>query len=616
MPSASTTLAPTSTSSAPSKSQLQAGMGAIPHQHGTTFRVWAPHAEAVAVVGPFNDWNNKANRLMHEADGYWAADFPNLPSGTEYKYWLCNDNTELTRNDPYAREVTHSAGNSIVPDPNFDWEDDHFEMPAWNSLVIYELHVGTFNRSNPDEPGTFYDVIEKLPYLQGLGINAVEIMPATEFPGSLSWGYNPSHPFALETAYGGPKAFKELVKQAHRHGIAIILDVVYNHFGPGDLDLWQFDGWAENDGGGIYFYNDWRAETPWGHNRPDYGNPAVRNYIRDNALMWLEDYRVDGLRCDSISHIRNVNGSNGPVGDLPEGWTLMRWVNEEIQARTPWKITIAEDLQGNEYITRPTDQDGQGFATQWDAAFVNIIREALVTPNDTDRSMAAVAEIINTTYNGDAFQRVIYTESHDEVANGKSRVPEEIMPGDAASWYPKKRATLGAAIVFTAPGIPMIFQGQPTLADGHFSDDQPLDWSRHEQMGGLVQLYRDLIRLRRNIDGHTRGLTGQRTEVFHVNDADKIIAFARWADGDGGPNDTTIVLANFADQTREAYTIGLPASGKWTVRFNSDWQGYDQEFGNFESFDAEAQEGEYDGKPWHGTFGLAPYSVLVISQEG
>ncbi|WP_229755395.1 alpha-amylase family glycosyl hydrolase [Hymenobacter cavernae] len=615
MPPASTHLASTSTSSVSSEAQPQAGMGAIPHEKGTTFRVWAPHADAVAVVGPFNDWNPKFHPLTHEADGYWAADFPDLPVGTEYKFWLRNGKNELTRNDPYAREVTHSAGSSIVPDISFDWEDDHFEMPAWNTLVIYELHVGTFNRHSPDEPGTFYDVIEKLPYLQGLGINAVEIMPATEFPGSLSWGYNPAHPFAIETAYGGPQAFKELVKQAHRYGIAVILDVVYNHFGPGDLDLWQFDGWAENDGGGIYFYNDWRAETPWGHNRPDYGNPAVRNYIRDNALMWLEDYHVDGLRCDSISHIRNVNGSNDPTADLPEGWSLMKWVNEEIQARTPWKITIAEDLQGNEYITRPTDQDGEGFATQWDAAFVNIIREALVTPSDTDRSMAAVANIIGTTYNGDAFQRVIYTESHDEVANGKSRVPEEIMPGAAASWYPKKRATLGAAIVFTAPGIPMIFQGQPTLADGYFSDDQPLDWSRHEQMAGLVQLYRDLIRLRRNADGHTRGLTGQHTEVFHVNDEDKILAFARWADEAGGPNDTTIILANFADQTREAYTIGLPAPGRWTVRFNSDWQGYDHEFGNFESFGTDAEEGEYDGKPWHGTFGLAPYSVLIISQE-
>ncbi|SHL10561.1 alpha-amylase family glycosyl hydrolase [Hymenobacter psychrotolerans] len=594
---------------------LQTGMGAIPHSQGTTFRVWAPAAEAVSVVGPFNDWNHTAHPLAHEADGYWAADFAGLGPGTEYKFWLQTPAGELQRNDPYAREVTHSAGNSVVPTHDFDWEDDQFQMPAWNELVIYELHVGTFYAPDPDKPGTFLDVIEKLGFLQELGVNAIEIMPPTEFPGGRSWGYNPAHPFALETDYGGPLAFKELVKAAHRHGIAVILDVVYNHFGPGDLDLWQFDGWSENDGGGIYFYNDWRAETPWGHNRPDYGRDAVRAYIRDNALMWLEDYRVDGLRCDSISHIRNVDGSSDPSRDLPEGWSLMQWINEEIRRHMPWKITIAEDLLGNEFITKAPEEGGQGFSTQWDSAFVYPIRDALTTPHDADRSMPAVAEAISKVYNGDAFQRVIYTESHDEVANGKARVTEEIMPGNASSWFPKKRSTLGAALVFTAPGIPMLFQGQTMLADGSFSDDQPLDWGRADEHQGLVHLYRDLIGLRRNLQGHTRGLLGQHTEVFHVNDEDKVLAFRRWSDGDGGPGDTTIVLANFADTAHESYTIGVPGGGHWRVRFNSDWQGYDQEFGNFESTDTHSQEGEYDGLPCHAAFGLAPYSVLIISQE-
>jgi 1,4-alpha-glucan branching enzyme len=593
---------------------LPAGMGAILHDAGTAFRVWAPHAQAVAVVGPFNDWNPEANPLQHEADGYWAADVPGLKAGTEYKYWLkTEDGQELTRNDPYAREVTHSAGNSLVHDPGFDWGDDHFEMPAWNELVIYELHVGTFYSTDPSRPGTFLDAIEKLDYLKNLGINAVEIMPATEFPGAMSWGYNPAHPYAIETDYGGPLAFKAFIKAAHQHGIAVILDVVYNHFGPGDLDLWQFDGWQENDGGGIYFYNDWRAETPWGHNRPDYGRPEVRQYIRDNALMWLEEYRVDGLRADAIAHIRNVDGTTDPSRDLPDGWSLMKWVNEEVHARMPWKITIAEDLLGNDYITKTPGEGGQGFSTQWCSGFVYPIRDALVTPEDADRSMPAVAEALSKVYNGDAFQRVIYTESHDEVANGKARVTEEIMPGNASSWFPKKRSTLGAALVFTAPGIPMIFQGQPMLADGSFSDDQPLDWAREEQFSGLVHLYRDLIALRRNYHGTTRGLTGQHIEVFHVNDEQKVLAFRRW--DQGGPGDDTIVLCNFADRAHEAYTIGLPAGGHWQVRFNSDWEGYDQEFGNFESMDARADEGDYDGQPFAGNFGLAPYSVLIISQD-
>ncbi|GAA4384773.1 alpha-amylase family glycosyl hydrolase [Hymenobacter koreensis] len=611
-----TTKAPRRKSAAAPVAALSAGMGAILHSNGTTFRVWAPHATAVAVVGPFNDWNPQLNPLQAEENGYWAADVPGLPAGTEYKFWLKTEaGHELTRHDPYAREVTHSNGNSVVHNPSFDWEDDQFQMPAWNELVIYELHVGTFHAPDPERPGTFLDVIDKLPYLQDLGINCIEVMPATEFPGSRSWGYNPAHPFALETDYGGPVAFKQLVKAAHRHGIAVVLDVVYNHFGPGDLDLWQFDGWHENDGGGIYFYNDWRAETPWGFNRPDYGREEVRRYIRDNALMWLDEFRVDGLRADAIAHVRNVDGSTDPTRDLPEGWALMKWINEEIRERMPWKITIAEDLLGNEFITKAPEDGGQGFAAQWDAAFVHPVREALTTPHDADRSMAAVAAAVQLAYNADAFQRVIYTESHDEVANGKSRVPEEIMPGDAAHWFPKKRATLGAALVFTAPGIPMLFQGQEFLTNGFFSDEQALDWAGAEQHGGLVHLYRDLIALRRNLHGHTRGLLGQHTRILHQNDEQKVLAYQRWADGDGGPGDTVVVLLNFADQAHEAYRFGLPAAGHWRVRFNSDWQGYAHDFGNFESVDTEAQEGEYDDLPFHGVVGMAPYSVLILSQE-
>jgi len=592
---------------------LQSGMGAIPHEQGTTFRVWAPAATAVALVGPFNEWNTITHPLTHEADGYWAADFADLGPGTEYKLHLTTPTGELRKNDPYAREVTHSAGNSVVHDPNFEWGDDAFQMPAWNELVIYELHVGTFHAPDPARPGNFYDAIEKLDHLVGLGINAVEIMPATEFPGSLSWGYNPAHPFAIEIDYGGPTAFKEFIKQAHRRGIAVILDVVYNHFGPGDLDLWQFDGWQENDGGGIYFYNDWRAETPWGHNRPDFGREAVRRYIRDNALMWLEDFRLDGLRCDAIAHIRNVDGTTDASRDLPDGWSLMRWINEEVRERMPWKIMIAEDLMGNEFITKGPEENGQGFSSQWDARFVYPIREALVTPQDADRNMYTVAEAVEARYNGDAFQRVVYTESHDEVANGKARVTEEIMPGNAASWFPKKRSTLGAALVFTVPGIPMIFQGQTMLADGSFSDDQPLDWARADEHAGLGRLYQDLIRLRRNLDGHTRGLLGQSVDVHHINNEDKILAFIRR--DKGGPGDTTIVLCNFADRSHPEYTIGLPRGGRWRVRFNSDWEGYDQEFGNFESVDTHAEEGVYDDQPYHGTIGLAPYSVLILSQD-
>jgi 1,4-alpha-glucan branching enzyme len=591
-------------------------MGALQAAQGTTFRVWAPAAKEMAVMGTFSDWQPVP--LFHEADGYWAADVPTAEIGHEYKYTVTTAQGErLDRNDPYAREVTASDGNSVIPDPHFDWGDDHFQMPPWNELIIYELHVGTFNPHDDNEPGTFYGVMGKLSYLQSLGVNAIEIMPPTEFPGGRSWGYNPAHPFALETSYGGTRAFKELVRAAHQHGIAVILDVVYNHFGPDHLPHWRFDGWYENEGGGIYFYNDWRAETPWGHTRPDYGRPEVRQYIRDNAMMWLEDYRVDGLRTDALAYIRNVHGGDDPAADLPDGWSLMQWLHEEMRDRAPWKITIAEDLKGNPHITLPPETGGEGFSTQWDIGFAHTVRRAVTEQLDENRSMQELAQCIEHRYNDDAFQRVIYTESHDEVANGASRIPEQIMPGQAAHWWPKKRATLGAALALTAPGIPMLFQGQELLEDGEFVDTRPLDWSKLLTYFGLVTLYRDVIALRRNMRGNTRGLTGQGCTVHHVNDESKIIAFLRWADGDtpSVAGDATLVIANCSNNAFDEYRVGLPVGGTWYVRFNSDWGGYDQEFGDFESLGLEAAAEPADGQPFSGQIGIGPYSVLILSQE-
>ena len=591
-------------------------MGAIAAPLGTTFRVWAPAAQQVAVMGTFSEWQPLP--LFAEADGYWGADVPGALVGHEYKYNITTPAGDvLARNDPYAREVTASDGNSVVPDLHFEWGDDAFQMPPWNELVIYELHVGTFNPHNDHEPGTFYGVMGKLPYLHSLGINAIEIMPPTEFPGGRSWGYNPAHPYALETSYGGARAFKELVKAAHQHGIAVILDVVYNHFGPDHLPHWRFDGWHEGEGGGIYFYNDWRAETPWGHTRPDYGRPEVRQYIRDNALMWLEDYRVDGLRTDALAYVRNVHGGDDPAADLPDGWSLMQWIHEELAGRSPWKITIAEDLKGDARITQPVAQGGEGFKAQWDIGFAHTVRRAVTEPLDANRSMTSLAECIGHRYNNDAFQRVIYTESHDEVANGAARIPEQIMPGQAAHWFPKKRATLGAALALTAPGIPMLFQGQELLEDGEFADTRPLQWDRLLAFFGLVTLYRDLIALRRNLRGTTRGLTGQGCRVHHVNDEAKLLAFLRWTDGDAPttPADATLVLANCSGTAFDDYRIGLPTGGTWYVRFNSDWGGYDAEFGDFESLGLETVAEAADGLPFSGRIGVGPYSVLVLSQN-
>ena len=591
------------------------GMGAIPKAMGVSFRVWVPHAEKVYVMGTFNAWNKTSISMTSEQNGYWFVEVPEAKIGDEYRYVINSSKGQLSRIDPYARKVTSSIGNGIIYDPKaFAWDGDTFHMATGNELVIYEMHVGTFNVKEVGHSGTLDSAIEKLDYLQHLGINAIEILPVVEFSGDFSWGYNPIHPFAVESIYGGPDALKRFVKAAHAHGIAVIIDVVYNHFGPADLDLWQFDGWSENDKGGIYFFNDRRSTTPWGETRPDYGRGEVRQYLCDNAMMWFEEYHVDGIRWDATSFIRNINGDDLDIpNDIPEGWSLMQWINEEIQRKFPGKISIAEGMHNNPWVTKDVGAGGAGFNAQWDSEFVNPVRKAIISPDDTSRDLGAVSKAIEYRYDADAFRRVIFTESHDEVANGRTRVPEEIWPGKVDSWFSKKRSTLGGAFVLTSPGIPMIFEGQEFLEDRWFQDRVPIDWSLVLNEYGILEMYRDLIALRRNLLGVTRGLCGQNSHVYHFDNEAKLIAFHRW--DKKGPTDSVVVVANMANKNRDDYIIGFPRSGLWKTRFNSDSYNYGPNFANHPTPDVEAHDEPNDGLPGTGKISIGPYTVVIFSQD-
>jgi 1,4-alpha-glucan branching enzyme len=598
-----------------SQPSRHAGMGAVLYDGGVAFRVWAPNAGGVAVAGDFNGWSAERHPLVPNGGGFWSADVEGARAGQEYKFVIDGPDGELWRKDPYGRDVDHSNGNSIVVDPAFEWSgDEAFRAPPWHELVIYEMHIGTFNNTPGGAPGDLSSAIRRLPHLVDLGVSAIQIMPIGEFPGDHSWGYNPADLFAIESAYGGPKCLKAFIKAAHAHGLAVIVDVVHNHLGPSDLDLWQFDGWQQDGKGGIYFYNDWRSRTPWGDTRPDYGRGEVRQFLRDNALFWLDELRADGLRFDMTLYIRTVFGDPHDAGQrIADGWRLMQWINDEIDLRFPWKISIAEDLQEDPWLTQDVAAGGAGFDSQWAAGFVHPVRAALITGDDGARSMGAIRDAILGRYNDDPLQRVIYTESHDEVANGRARVPHEISPGDPGSWFARKRSTLGAVLALTSPGIPMLFQGQELLEDEWFRDTDPIDWSRKERFSGVFRLYRDLIRLRRNWWDHSRGLRGQHVNVFHVNDADKVIAFHRF--DAGGPGDDVVVVLNLANRAFDAYVIGFPRGGSWRVRLNSDSRHYGRDYGDHPGYDAMAGAAARDGLPFSGSVGLAPYSALVLTQE-
>ncbi len=580
------------------------GLGCTLAGDGAQFRVWAPNADRISVVGDFNHWDRDAHPMKRDDCGVWSASVHGVQAGHEYRYRICRGEQEFMRIDPRARCVTNSIGNGVVVTDQFDWQQDQFTLRAKNELVIYELHIGTFAaQRHTGQPATFDAAISKLDYLAKLGINCIEIMPVAEFAGAISWGYNPAHLFAVESDYGGPEALKRFIRAAHQHGIGVVIDVVYNHFGPTDLDLWQFDGWSENDLGGIYFYNDGRAHTPWGSTRPDYGRPEVRQFIHDNAMMWLNEYHADGLRYDMTLYIRHVSGDGNPMGEIPEGWSLVQWINGEIHSRYPGKLLIAEDLQNNEWMTRAASDNGAGFSAQWDAQFVHPVRECLTTQRDEDRNMDSVVAALQVRYNNDPFQRVVYTESHDEVANGKARIPTEVMPHASDDWFAVKRAGLGMALVLTAPGIPMLFQGQEFFEDNWFRDTEPLDWSKRGRYASLLQLQRDLIRLRLNHEGMSRGLMGPSVEILWTDNSSKVVAVRRW--DQGGPADEVVVLYNFRHEP-VSIDMQLPAGLNWDLVLNSDAKIYSEQFADT------SPEVPQQGTQAHGgSLTIGPYAVLV-----
>ncbi len=591
----------------------QPALGTFRQDDSVLFSVWAPFADAISVVGSFNEWNADAHPLERGEGDVWRATVPGAKAGDHYKFSITNGKQTFLRNDPYARLIDPETRNGVLYFSDFDWGTETYRLPPLNEQVIYELHVGTFGAVSTGKVGRFDHIRRMLPYLRNLGVNVIELMPPAYFPTELSWGYNVTHPFAIETSYGGPDSLKQLVKAAHDHGLGVVIDVVYNHFGPSDLDLWQFDGWSENQLGGIYFYNDHRAWTPWGENRPDYGRAEVRQYIRDNVMSWFREFHVDGLRLDMVAYIRNVRASNEESDDLPEGWSLLQWLSDETHKYFPGRVLIAEDLQSNEWLVKGTGAGGAGFHTQWDAGFVHPIREVAIAPDDAHRNLDAVVAALLNCYDGDPFKRVVYSESHDEVANGRARIPHEIAPEDAGNYFAQKRSTLAAGLVFTAPGVPMIFEGQEFLEDEWFRDDKPLDWSKLEQYRGISRLYRDLMQLRRNAYGTTRGLTGSFTRVHHVDAAARVIAYRRGWDETGAGE--VLVIANFANAVQKAHRVGVIAPGEWHVRFNSDARIYSREFLDEGEMIFSAGEEPADGLPASVPVDIGPYALMILSRD-
>ena len=586
--------------------QIKKNLGVTLSRGKAEFRVWAPFAEKVAIGGTFTP--DGALDMESEHDGYWSITVKDVEPGQQYKYYItAKDGRVLEKNDPRARAITSSDNAfSVIDDNEFDWGDTTFTPLPKNQQIIYELHIGTFNRPDASTPGTFDTAIEKLDYLAQLGVTTIELMPITSMAYSNGWGYAPNYIFSVESMLGGRYGLMSFVKACHDRGIGVILDVVYNHF-YGESDLWQFDGWSENNRGGIYFYNDERGDTPWG-GRPDYGRPEVRQFILDNITMWLNEYHLDGLRVDSTIYMRNTEGhDNDPEHDIPDAWLLLQDIVEVAHKINPQALIIAEDCANSPFITRDREQTGCGFDAQWELGFPHVLRDGLgLNPNSTP-TLSGVRYELERNYNGDAFEKVIFSDSHDTAANGSVRLNDAVTPENPTSLAAKQKTLLAACMMFTAPGIPMMLQGAEFLQDGAFNDWQALEWNHVTAHAGFTLAHQHLTALRKNIYGNSAGLQGQYTSVFHQDDNNHVIGFLRAESAES--NDTTIVIANFSSATFHNYQLHLPQAGAWSVRFNSTWKGYSPDFPEVTLHEITTDT------TGMATIQVAPYSVYIASRQ-
>lgn len=563
------------------------GFGATPYADaagtGVTFRTWAPNATTVSVRGSFNGWGSTV-LAKESSGGLWSVDAPRAKAGDEYKFIV----NGAYKKDPRARRVVNSAGNSIVYDPgSFNWAGHSFDGIWRNDLVIYQLHVGTFNAGSW-LPSTFDQCLEKLPYIKSLGVSAIKLMPVNEFPGDRSWGYNPSDPYAIETSFGGPDGLKRFVKACHENGIAVLVDVVHNHYGPSDLEIWQYDGWSQNGLGGIYFYNDWKADTDWGQTRPDYGRQEVRDYIKGQIRMFLEDYKVDGFRWDSVYNIRNASGSWNQIGS-----DMLADINQMMISEFPNAFRIAED--------HAFDTD-VGFEAEWDHAFLNDIRYMATAGSDADRNMNTLAHYLS---NG-GFNSVRYAESHDSCGdlNDKHRLPRDIDSATPQGYWAKKRALLAHGIALVSPGIPMIFAGSEMHEDWTFSNDQSLRWELTNSNAGIVRAFSDLIHLRRNAYGNTDALKdNSQIQVRHLNDSAKVVGVSR--------RDELMLVVNASATDFTGYDMAFPSAGTWHCLYNSDLKTYDSLFHDKGPASGETVVANSSAKA---TLELGAYSIQIYAK--
>ena len=601
-------------------------MGATLAHGGTTFRTWAPSARDVYVVtdaGATANWSSwtpvPSERLTPLGDGTWAGFVPGLGEYAPYLFWVRGPvgGSDGFKRDPYARELATLPAfpncPCLVVDPiGYRWRATAWSPPAFRDFIVYQLHIGVFwavdadGRDDRQRYGRFLDVIERLPYLRDLGVTAVQFLPVQEYDHDQGLGYAGLDFFSPEMAYqeedevelrrhlltingmfaehglpqvqldelrAGPNQLKCLVDLCHLHGLAVIFDMVYNHAGGdfGDRSLWFYDRqpWGDPDRS-LYFTNhSWAGGMVFA-----YWQAPVRQFLIDNAVFALNEFRVDGIRYDEVTVIHAFGGDE-----------FCRELTDATRHFRPETIHIAEYWNWDRALpVTPADEGGLGFDAALDDRFRIAVRSGLEAAAAGARAFVNMDAIGNALYPppgfGGAWRAVPHLENHDVVLwdvwtqrPRDLRIARRADPSNPRSWYARSRARVATTLLMIAPGIPMLFMGQEILEDKPWSDDvdnwpQFLVWwdglAEDRHMHDFRRFVGELTWLRRS----QPALRGDGIRVSQVHNEDRVLVVHRWVEGAGHD---LVAICSLNERTLDGYLVDLPYGGAWQEIFNSDY---------------------------------------------
>lgn len=587
--------------------------------HGVSFAVWAPNARAVRVVGDFNSWNGAGSAMRTLGNsGIWELFIPGTGAGVRYKYEIqYADGSWHQKADPMARrtEIPPSTA-SVVDDSHYQWSDTKWMEkraatdPHTGPMSIYEVHLGSWR------PGLGYrELAEQLVgHVRYLGFTHVEFLPVAEHPFGGSWGYQVSSYYAPTSRMGSPDDFRYLVDELHKAGIGVIVDWVPAHFPKDDWALARFDGTA--------LYEDpdpFRGEQPdWGTYVFNFGRREVRNFLVANALYWLQEFHIDGLRVDAVASMLYLDYSRKEGQWRPnqyggrenlEAIALLQEANATAYRTCPGIVMIAEESTAWPGVTGMTSAGGLGFGLKWNMGWMN----------DTLRYMAE--EPINRRYHhGELTFSLVYAFSehfvlpisHDEVVHGKGSLYQR-MPGD--SWQKLAGVRALYAYQWSHPGKQLLFMGQEFAQVAEWSEARGLDWwhlddPAHDGVMALVhrlnEIYAEYPAL------WSDDFTNHGFEWIEVSDGDhNVLSYLRRsADG----KDVLAAIINFAGTPHEGYRVGLPFAGGWKEILNTDAVEYGGSgVGNLGR--VETEDISWNGRPYSVSLRVPPLGAIFLVPE-